>query len=293
VRASVFVGPPVYYQWPYPAPPNSTPEWEVPGNTNLIVDNGLNLPFEINHGNADELVPISGVVQQANTFKAAGNRYRFYHHSSDDHLGFIAIANQWEHTRSWLGTGRRDLSPVEVRYKRYPSMDLRRAGLVFDGAYWVDKLKVRDAGEVDSFGEIEATTFALGGHRRRLVDEGTTPYDGPTGISPASVTGQHFAKGAAIKQRNAFEATLDNLRSVTLLSKRMGLRSRTDSAATLTGDGVTTLRLTGEWGSVQALLDGNPVRMAQGKRALILRLPLTAGAAHHLEIHHLRAVATP
>ncbi len=285
VRASVYVGPPLYYQWPYPLPPQSSPEWEVRGNTNLIVDNGLNLPFEINHGNADELVPISGVVQQADTFKAAGDPYRFYHHASDDHLGFIVIANQWKHTRDWLGTGRRNLSPVEVRYKRYPSMDLRRDGLVFDGAYWVDKLKVRGHG-VDSFGEIDATTFALGGHHRRLVDEGTSPYTGDTGTSPASVTGQHFVKGKAIKERNAFKATLDNLRSVTLLSKRMGLRVGNRTAAKLTGDGATRLRLTGDWGpAVSATLDGRQVNASTGPGGVSLRLPLAAGSAHRLVLY--------
>ena len=62
VRAAVYVGPPAYYLWPYPLPLQSSDEWRVAGNTQLIAENGLNLPFEINHGNLDELVPIGGVL---------------------------------------------------------------------------------------------------------------------------------------------------------------------------------------------------------------------------------------
>ena len=34
---------------------------------------------------------------------------------------------------------------MRVRYVRYPAMDLPHAGLVWDGAYWVDGMQVRDA----------------------------------------------------------------------------------------------------------------------------------------------------
>lgn len=32
-RASVFVGPPIFYHWSYPLPPDSPEEWIVRGNT--------------------------------------------------------------------------------------------------------------------------------------------------------------------------------------------------------------------------------------------------------------------
>ncbi len=267
-RASVYVGPPAYYQWPYPLPVQSTPFWQLRGNTNLIVDNGLNLPVEINHGNADELVPISGVVQQANTFKAAGNPYRFYHHVGDDHFSFI-LNNQWQHTRAWLGApaASRNLSPVRVRYKRYPSMDLPQAGLVFDGAYWVDELEVRSAPGVGSFGRVDAKTFALGGREPQLVDEGTTPYvPGQGGVSPATVTGQHYVDGAPILRRNAFTAKLTNLSSLLFLSGRMGLDPSRQVTATLSGDGSTRLRFSGRWPTqLTATVDGSPCRPARAR----------------------------
>jgi predicted esterase len=285
-RASVYVGPPAYYQWPYPLPVQSTPFWQVRGNTNLIVDNGLNLPVEINHGNADELVPISGVVQQANTFKAAGNPYRFYHHVSDDHFSFI-LNNQWQHTRAWLGVpaAKRNLSPVRVRYKRYPSMDLPQANLVFDGAYWADGMVLRNAPAVASFGKVDATTFGLGGRQPQLVDEGTTPYlPGQGGTSPATVTGQHYVAGAPIVRRNAFTAKLTNLRSLLFLTSRMGLDPSRQVTATLSGDGTTQLRFSGPWPQITATVDGAAVPASGGPNGASVSAPLPSGGQHLLVI---------
>jgi dienelactone hydrolase len=284
-RAAVYVGPPAYYQWPYPLPVQSTPEWQVRGNTNLIVDNGLDLPFEINGGNADELVPVSGVVHQADTFKAAGDPYRFYHHVGDDHFSFI-LTNQWGHTRDWLGVpaAKRNLSPVRVRYKRYPSMDV--SGIPpFDGAYWVDSMVLRSAPAVASFGRIDATTFALGGREPQLVDEGTTPYvPGQGGATPATVTGQHYVGGAPIVRRNAFTATLTNLSSLLFRTARMGLDPTHEVRATLSGDGTTQLRFTGPWPQITATVDGVPVPASGGPSGASVSAPLPSGGPHLLVI---------
>ena len=223
VRSAVYVGPPAYYLWPYPAPLQSSDEWRVPGNTRLIAQNGLNLPFEINHGNLDELVPIGGVLHQVDAFRAARNPYRFYHHTADDHLSFIGVADRWTHTARWLGTGQRERRPVRVRYVRYPSMDLPHAGLVWDGAYWVDGMQVRGEDSERDHGKVDATTFALGGREPRLVTEPSSTSVGEGGVSPATVTGQHYEPGAAIEERNEFEAELRNLSGILLRTERMGL----------------------------------------------------------------------
>jgi hypothetical protein len=286
VRTSVYVGPPAYYFWPYPAPLQSSDEWRVAGNTRLIAQNALNLPFEINHGNLDELVPIGGVLHQVDAFKKAGNPYRFYHHTADDHFSFIGVADRWTHTARWLGTGRRDSRPVRVRYVRYPAMDLRHAGLVWDGAYWVDGMRVRDADSESDHGRVDATTFALGGNEQRLVTEPRSTSAGEGGISPATVTGQHYEPGAAIEERNAFEATLRNLSGILLRTKRMGLDPAETVRARLSGDGTTVVSFSDRWPErLRARLDGSPVpidRRPDG--SIALRLDLAAGTAHELLI---------
>jgi hypothetical protein len=282
-RAVVYVGPQVFGLWAYPLPPFvPEPMWRVPSNTNLIVANGLDLPFEITDGDLDTLVPIGGALHQVDTFRAAGNPYRFYRYPTAGHFTF-ADADEWSHSRDWLGGARLVRNPQRVRYVRYPSMDLPDGGLVFDGAYWVDGMVVRDASATDSHGSIDASTAGLGGRRQNLVDEGTTvapPVDG----MPGTVSGQHYEPGARRKRRNAFEAQLENLSAVTLDSGRMGLDPGRRVRANLSGDGATVLRLRGRWTCpVQARLDGKRVP-AHGRRTLRIRVDLAAPGPHGLTV---------
>ncbi|HEY2637590.1 MAG TPA: hypothetical protein VGI54_09400, partial [Solirubrobacteraceae bacterium] len=281
-RAAVHVGPPAYFSWAYPAPLLSTPQWQVRGNTNLIVDNGLNLPYEINHGNADELVPITGVVHQADTFQAAGGPYRFYHHVTDDHLSFL-LSGDFVHTSAWLGSFQRVTKPVRVRYKHYPSMDLPADGLRFDHAYWVRDIAVRSAKSVDSFGEVDATTAGLGRAAPRAVSDPTTVIGPGAGISPATVTGQHLAPGAPTPRRNAFTATLTNIRSLRLVISRMGLHAGKPLTATLGGDGATTIVLGGDFGG-PARLDGRKVALRHAHGRTSVTVDLARGRSHTLKI---------
>jgi hypothetical protein len=258
-RASVYVGPPAFAMWAYPLPIQGGGGWTERANTNQIVGNGLNLPFEINHGNADELVPVSGVLHQVDAFARAGNPYRFYHHQADDHFSFI-LNDVWSHTRDWLGGPevRRDVSPLRVRYRRYPAMDVPKGGLRFDGAYWVDDIVVRNAPEVTSWGEIDATNFARGGFSQKLVGQSVQlRLPGTGGVSPAVESGQHFERSSPIDRINGFQVRLTNVSSVLFKSALMGLSTRSPITVRLTGDGATTVRLAGTWPRrVEALVDG-------------------------------------
>ena len=282
--AVVHVGPPGYYSWPYPAPLQSTDRWRVPGFTNRIVENGLNLPFEINHGNADQLVPVTGVSRQAETFRRAGNPYRYYLHAGDDHFSFL-LAGNFAHSRDWLGRvpPRRNLRPTRVRFVRYPSMDLPRYGLKWNAAYWARDIVVRDAKAVDASGAIDATTWARGGHRPRAQAEPLRVEPPGAGVSPGTVTGQRLVDGAPIARRNGFEATLRNVSSVRLKSRWMGLSPRAPLSASLSGDGRTTLRLEGRW-APRARLDGAPVRVTRTRRGTVVTVDLTPGRAHTLTL---------
>jgi dienelactone hydrolase len=284
-RASVYVGPPAYYQWPYPLPVQSTPEWLVPGNTNRIVGNALDLPYEVVQGNADELVPVSGVQKQVDDLMAAGVDTTFYRHAADDHLSFI-LADEWARTRDFLGTPRIDRNPVRVRYRRYPSMDLPRYGLRFDRAYWASEIDVRDARAADSWGEIDATTLGRGGHERVPGPKTTKPGVNIGGLTPAVVTERHQVDGDALPQANAFRATLRNLAGVRLATGRMGLHPRRRLTAALRGDGTTRLTLAGRFPArTRARLDGRRVKVTRVEGGIRLALRLPAGADHRLVVH--------
>jgi predicted esterase len=239
-RASVYVGPPAYSLWPYPLPIQSTPKWLVPGNTNQIVANAHDLPYEVVHGNADELVPVNGVQHQVDTFMAAGNAVRFYRHSADDHLSFT-LYDEWARTRDWLGSFSRERNPVQVVYKRMPSMDLPKHGLMFDGAYWVDGIDVRDTSAPDAAGTVDVTTHGLGGTRRALENPPPTPVTGPT--TPGTMTEQKVVAGAAIARENGAELVLRNVSRLTLDLDRMGLDPTQPIHLTVDSDGPVTVLL--------------------------------------------------
>ncbi len=284
-RAAVYVGPPVFAYWNYPKPP-LTPEadWVVPGNTSLLVDNALDLPYEMSYGGKDTIVPASGGSHQADLFRAAGNPYRYYQYPEADHFGLV-VQDEWTHTQRWLGTSRRIRNPVRVRYVRYPAMDIPDADLRFDRAYWVSRIAVRSASEAGDHGEVDAVTRGLGEREPALVDEPPRAYEPPAGELAATVTGQHFGPAPRSARKNSFRVGLKNVKGVRLKLQRMGLDPRHALRATLHGDGQTSLTLAGHWrAKPRATLDGERVAVHKGRHRLRLNLELKAGQGHHLRI---------
>jgi dienelactone hydrolase len=284
--AAAYVGPPAYQLWAPPLPPEPPSDYDVAGQTNNIVANGLNLPYEINNGGADELVPAAGPLQQAQAFRDAGNPHLFYFYPESDHLALI-LADEWGHTRDFLDQHpARDLSPDQVRYKRYPSMDLPQHGLRFDGAYWVDGLTVRTPGDTcapgasceSASGQVDAYTLGHG-RARGTTSPVTTVWPGPP--FPATVQGVNRSPGGAIAAQNRFEATFTNLSAAKFDTTRMGLDPGAVLTAALTvatGPGVFTLTLQGSFPAVTATLDGSPVAVTPTSEGVVLNLNLSAGA---------------
>ena len=289
--ANPYVGPPAYQLWAPPLPPSPPSDYDVAGQTNNIVVNGLNLPYEINNGGADELVPATGPTQQAQSFRDAGNPHLYYFYPESDHLALI-LADEWGHTRDFLDQhSTRNLSPDEVRYKRYPSMDLPQHGLRFDGAYWVDGMTVRTPGDTcapgaacdSASGQVDAYTLGHG-RARSTTQPVTTAFPGPP--FPATVQGTNRIPGGPIADQNRFEATFTNLSAASFDTTHMGLDPAAALTAKLTvatGPGAFTLTLRGNFPAVTAQLDGQPVAVQQTAAGIQLSLTLTTGA-HELAV---------
>ena len=203
-----------------PLPPQPSSDYQVAGQTNNIITNALNLPYEINNTGGDELVPAAGAQAQAQTFTDLGRAHEFFFYPVGDHFSLIA-ADEWGHTRGFLDRyPQRNLTPVEVAFRRYPSMDLPQLGRRFDGAYWVDGMVVRTPTDTcaagtascqSAFGQVDATTYGFGGNRTVAMSYQWT-YPGPP---PANVTGTVRIPGPAITQQNGFEASFQNLQAAT------------------------------------------------------------------------------
>jgi hypothetical protein len=281
--ATPYVGPPAYQIWVPPSPPNPPSDYQVAGQTNNIAYNGLNLPFEMNNGGLDELVPPAGPIEQAQTFREFGNPHLFYFYPTSDHFALI-LADEWGHTRDFMNQNfRRNETPTEVRYKRYPSMDLPQHGLRFDGAYWVGGLILRTPSDACSPGDSSCETasglveaYTMGHGRTRSTSQDVSfAYPGPP--MPADVQGS-TRSDTSIARRNFFDARFSNLRAAAFEMAEMGINTDAVIEAHLTvgGGGPFTLNLRGEFGPVTATLDGTPVPVTPTADGIQLDLTLTA-----------------
>jgi dienelactone hydrolase len=270
--AAPYVGPPAYQIWFPPGPPQPSGPYQFIGQTNNIIYNGLDLPFEINNGALDELVPVLSAEEQAQTFRELGRPHTYYLYPTADHFALIG-ADEWGHTRDFLDAHPvRNLNQIEVAFRYYPSMDLPSLGLRFDGAYWVDRLALRNNANQQSFGQVDAVTFAQGGNRT-LPQDFSSNYPGP--VLPATVRGTNRVPGGPITQRNGFQATLTNLSGIAFATGRMGIDPAQQITATLTGDGNTTVTLLGQFPAVTATVDGQPVAVQQTAEGIEITADLT------------------
>jgi dienelactone hydrolase len=286
--AAAYVGPPAYQLWAPPSPPQPSSAYQVAGQTNNIITNALDLPYEINDTGGDELVPVAGARAQAQTFTDLGRAHEFYFYPAGDHFALIA-GDEWGHTQGFLDRyPQRNLFPLEVAYRRYPSMDLPQLGHRFDGAYWVQGMVVRTPTDTcaagtascqSAFGQVDATTYGFGGNRTTPFNYEWT-YPGPP--LPADVTGTARVPGPAITKQNGFEATFKNLQAASFDTSHMGLDPSKQLTASLTvssDPGPFTLGLKGQFGTVTATLDGAPVPVSHTADGI--ELALTLGTGQH------------
>jgi hypothetical protein len=253
--ATPYVGPPAYQVWVPPNPPQPPGNYDVAGHTNLIVYNGVNLPFEINNGGIDELVPALGPQEQAQTFREFENPHEFYFYPELDHFALI-LADEWGHTRDWMERfPTRYETPTWVRYKRYPAMDLPQYGHRFDGAYWVDGMVVRAPGDAcapgaacdtaNDYGLVEGYTAGFGKSRYPTINPVSRTYAGPPAPATVQGTDRSDCCGPGTPE-NYMDVRTANLRAMTLDMPGAGMDTAQDIQVRLTaGGGPFTLTLRG------------------------------------------------
>ena len=113
--------------------------------TRPLLENTRWTPLAIYHGTADELVPTSGVVRQAERLQELGYRYRMYQFPTQEHYG-PPIVDQWADGARYEFSFVRPVAPPRLTYIR--SMPFERAteevnsggvelDFDFDRAYWM------------------------------------------------------------------------------------------------------------------------------------------------------------
>ena len=113
------------------------------GESRPLIANGRWIPYVIDQTYADELVPTTGVIAQAQAFDTLGQRYNLFIHTGGDHLAF-AVEDRFSDVVSALGSPVRRPNPGSFTYNWYPSLDSAPLGIGATGDYWLSGLSARD-----------------------------------------------------------------------------------------------------------------------------------------------------
>lgn len=175
-----WVGPPAHTFWAYPLSPSPSGPRQGPGNTHDQLESLRHVPTYIVHGTNDELVPVTGVVHQAERLRELGYEHRLALHPGQDHLSFVYV-DSWTRERDWLSGRERVSAPATVTFDVRPASwatpgdpvapevlaDLAALGAELDSAYWVRDVAVAsDAGT----GVVELTSEAIADRVPETID---------------------------------------------------------------------------------------------------------------------------
>ncbi|MGH2762527.1 MAG: alpha/beta hydrolase-fold protein, partial [Thermoleophilaceae bacterium] len=226
-RAFTTVGPPAREVWIPPNDPVILSEGGTPNassNSNIVLENARWLPFMNWVEVADELVPYVGPRAQQARFDELGLRSQLWSFAPGEHFT-LAVVDEWEAARDFLGEARVVRDPWRVNYAFVPAADRPALGLVHDHAYWVSGLLARDTsgdpGTDPSRGEIDARSlaFGVGDPGTRAVRSAGPPA--PPGLS--AVEGTEWTSTPPRPRRNALSLRLENVSAATIVGRRARL----------------------------------------------------------------------
>lgn len=254
-------------------------------------ENIRNVPVMLNHGVQDRTVYYPLPQISLNRLEALQYRYEFLSNAEWGHNTVQAV-DDYQREFAFLDAKRIDPNPPHVTFKTPAEVmwaPQLSPDLVFDRAYWVSGLRVRDTSlGAKATGTVDAITHGRGGED--LVTERVDEQypEGPP--APYVVQARRAVAGAAqIVRANRFTATLTNLRLATFDLPRMGLSTVETVTASLTTDGAADVRLLK--GAGCATVQGASTSIDGGD--LLVRLPLPGVYALSLLAPLPRLGATP
>jgi hypothetical protein len=272
-RAFTTVGPPARGIWLPPLPPQDGGE---DSNTNRLLENTRWLPFMNWVEATDQLVPYPGPRAQQDRFTALGLRSQLWTFTPGDHFT-LAILDQWDAAREFLGRAAVKHNPSRVNYAFMPDTDRASLGLVHDHAYWVSGLRVRDrSGDQErdpARGEIDARSLAFG-----EGDPVTSPVLGAQAgpPEPSTIDGLRWDRIREAPKSNALEVELDNVGAATFDGRRARLSARRNLRVSFESDGPSTARLSMRLPAGTRVIavsgNGSASRVSIGRRGATFRV---------------------
>jgi pimeloyl-ACP methyl ester carboxylesterase len=236
-------------------------------DTGPLVANGAWLPFHIAHGAADQLVPVTSVVEHIEQFKAAGNRYVFDLFPGEDHMAW-SLQDGFGEITKLHGTPVRETTPGKVDYAFYGHWVRDDLGIGPAGAYWLTGLRARDASP-GTLARVTGESAAQPDDPHAVVERLPEPI-GPE-IDPAEQglgtpgvrTGQDWqTTGPAPAAREELTVAFTNVARATLDLPGAGFAFDRPGRIETTSDGEVDLLLDGLPEDVVVALDGAPVATA-------------------------------
>ncbi len=258
-------------------PAYSDPACSKDGQSQPLIANARWIPYVIDQTYADELVPTTGVIAQAQGFDKLDQRYNLFIHTGADHLGF-ATEDRFGDVVSALGAPVRTVNPGQFTYSWYPSLNSTRFGIGATGDYWLSGLSAR-TGAYGTLATIHAADAAL---PDRAV---TAQRFGPRLVTqplPGTNSGLGWKLGPRPAARRTMTLDLGDVSGLTIDDRAARLPSGT---ITITTDGPARLgiihlrRGTGVYeGSHRVALAGRSgavnVKLGRGRTVLVLRAPI-------------------
>jgi hypothetical protein len=224
------------------------------GDTWPLLPNARWLPYVIEHGVVDELVPVHSVLQQVYELDRLGYRYRFTLYPFEDHLVF-ALQDEFDAVAR-MGTGLRTSDPGHITFAWYPQLVRADLGIGPHRVWWVSDLQATDEviARRGAVAEVDARSYALPDATRSTHRHGgLLLHLDPT---PGAYVEQTWTTSAPPERMPVVTLSLRDVASLTVDLARAGVREGEASRVvvstnvpvrlTLTGPGdATTVRLLG------------------------------------------------
>jgi hypothetical protein len=168
-------------------------------DTQPLVANARWLPYVIADGVVDQLVPITGVLQQIQKFDDAGLRYKFWAYPGEDHL-LYAVQDGFSHEVAALGNPTVMRNPGVIHYAWYPDGSDPALGVGPTGIYWLRDLHARSRAP-GTLASIDASSGARpSGSYVVLKTRGVDAPGDPTPAVVQTSTWSPFGPPAAAKR---------------------------------------------------------------------------------------------
>jgi hypothetical protein len=207
-----------------------------------LLGNATNLPYYIAQGGADELVPASGALEQAQDMMALGLRVRFELFPSEDHLAWAA-SDLFASPAANMGRLTRARSPHAVSLTWYPALVRTDYGIGTSGAYWVRALRARQSG-AGVTARVDATSDAIPSTRTGLVKTQGPVVTTDTPPLVGAFQQQAWQTGPPPPRMTRVDMRLVNVAAATLQLARAGLHVGEAGTVTVQTDGTTAFTLT-------------------------------------------------